>query len=97
MNLFVKDSMHQQFEKLFKETFGEKFLLLTKAEVKEQGLFGIGEEHPRFDEMLGDYLAVAVSDLTIYNSREEMESFIGVHAGLTEEEMIVPLVAIELA
>lgn len=95
LNLFVKPGMEQRFEQLFKEAFGEKFLLLTKAEVREQKLFGTGEEHPRFDEMLGDYLAIAVSDLSIYNSREEMEMFISVHAGLTEEEMVVPLVAVE--
>lgn len=95
LNLFVKPGLEQQFETLFQKEFGEKFLLLTKAEVKERKLFGTGEEHPRFDEMVGDYLAVAVSDLSIYNTREENELFIGVHAGLTEEEMSVPLVAVE--
>lgn len=95
LNLFVKSGMEQRFEQLFKEAFGEKFLLITKAQVREQGLFGTGEEHPRFEEMLGDYLAIAVSDLSIYNSREEMERFIGVHAGLTEDEIVVPLVAVE--
>ena len=95
MNLFVKAGMEQRFESLFRASFGKKFLLLTKAEVKERGLFGIGEEHFRFDEMLGDYLAVATSDLSIYNTREEKERFIGVHAGLTEDEMVVPLVAVK--
>ena len=95
LNLFVKSGMEQRFEQLFKDAFGEKFLLLTKVQVREQELFGTGEEHPRFEEMLGDYLAIAVSDLSVYNSREEMERFIGVHAGLTEEEMVVPLVAVE--
>lgn len=94
LNLYVKEGMHQQFEELFRKEFGEKFLLLTKAEVRAQQLFGIGEEHPRFDEMLGDYLAVAIDDLTIYNTTEEKEYFIGVHAGLTEEEMIIPFIAI---
>ena len=95
LNLFIKTGMEEHFERLFKEAFGEKFLLLTKAQVREQKLFGAGEEHPLFDEMLGDYLAIAISDLSIYNSREEMERFIGVHAGLTEDEMVVPLIAVE--
>ena len=45
--------------------------------------------------MLGDYLAIAAGDLSIYNSKEEAEFYIGVHAGLTEEEMIIPLIVIE--
>ena len=45
--------------------------------------------------MLEDYLAVAVSDLAIYNTREEADFFVGVHAGLTEDEMQIPLIIIE--
>ena len=55
-------------------------------------LFGTGKEHACFQGMLGDYLAIAVSDLCIYNTREEAEHFIGIHAGLTKEEMTIPLI-----
>lgn len=96
LNLFVKKGMEGQFEREFAEAFGEKFLLFTKKQVKEKKLFGAGREHERFDEMLGDYLAVAVSDLSVYHTREEADSFIGVHAGLTEDEMTVPLIVIEI-
>lgn len=95
LNLFVKEEKREFFEKEFQKNFGETFLLLTKEEVKAKKLFGPGKEHPRFDEMLGDYLAVAVGDLSIYNSMEEKEHFVGVHAGLTEEEMRIPLIVIE--
>ena len=76
--------------------FGEKFLLLTKEEVKTSHLFGPGPEHPNLDAMLGDYLAVAVSDLSLYNTAEERDRFVGVHAGLTEAEMRIPLIAISI-
>lgn len=94
LNLFVKLECEKRFVERFQAEFGEKFLLLTKQQVKDLQLFGNGKEHPRFDEMLGDYLAVAVSDLSIYNTREERDAFIGVHAGLTEEEIVVPLIAV---
>ena len=42
--------------------------------------------------MLGDYIAIAVNDLTIYNKENK---FIGVHAGLTKDEMEIPFIAIE--
>ena len=95
LNFFVKDGCKKQFETEFQKEFGEKFLLLTKEEVKKQKLFGTGEEHTRFDEMLGDYLVVAVDDLSIYSTKEECDMFIGVHAGLTKEEMNIPLIVID--
>ena len=69
--------------------------ILSKDEVKKQKLFGPGVEHPQFDGMLGDYLAVATGDLSIFNTQEEKEKFIGVHAGLTKEEMEIPLIVVE--
>lgn len=94
VNFFVKEGYRQQFEKEFSDEFGDKFLLLTKEKVKEKKLFGPGKEHERFDEMLGDYLAVAVGDVSIFQS-DRKKDFIGVHAGLTKDEMLIPLIAVE--
>ncbi len=95
LNLFVKKEKREQFEEEFHKEFGDKFLLLTKEQVLKENLFGTGAEHKFLREMLGDYLAIAAGDLSIYNSKEEAEFYIGVHAGLTEEEMIIPLIVIE--
>lgn len=45
--------------------------------------------------MLGDYIGIAVSDLTIYRTEKDAAKHIGVHAGLTEDEMVIPLISIE--
>lgn len=95
LNLFVREEKRQQFEREFRKEFGGKFLLRTKQQVLDEKLFGTGEEHPDFREMLGDYLAIAVDDLSIYATREEAEFFVGVHAGLTRDEMTIPLIVIE--
>lgn len=95
LNFFIKPGMEEQFVHEFNRKFSDKFMLLTKAEVLEKKLFGDGMEHPYFFDMLGDYLAVATGDLCIYNTREEADFFIGAHAGLTEEEMTIPLVLVE--
>lgn len=97
LNLFVKEEKKEQFEKAFQDAFGEEFLLLTREQVLERKLFGNGSEHPDFRGMLGDYLAVGTGDLTIFSSREEADFFVGVHAGLREEEMIIPLIVVEKA
>lgn len=95
LNFFVKKGMSQQFNDIFNKEFGTKFILLTKEEVRKKKLFGDGTEHSEFNDMLGDFLAVAIDDLSIFNTREEKESFIAMHAGLTEDEMIIPLILIE--
>lgn len=90
----VKKGMEEQFEREFQKYFGEDFLLYTKQEVVQSQLFGKGEAHERFERSVGDYLAVAVGERTIFNSEEERDFFVGMHAGMTEEEMIVPLIVI---
>lgn len=95
LNLFVKEEKIHQFEYEFKKEFGGKFLLWTKQKVIESNLFGTENKHPCFEGMLGNYLAIATDDLSIYNTREEVDSFIGVHAGITADEMDIPLIIIE--
>ncbi|MBQ0001519.1 MAG: alkaline phosphatase family protein [Clostridiales bacterium] len=95
LNLYIKEGKKEQFEKSFKEAFGDDFLLLTKEEVYESQLFGTGEKHALVDPMIGDYLAIAVSDLSIFNNYEEKAKFRGVHAGYTEDEMFIPFIVID--
>lgn len=92
---YVKEGKEDEFYNVFMKHFKNDFLLLSKQEVLEQNLFGNGKNHPRFKDFLGDYLAVGISDVSIFNSREEANHFIGVHAGMTEKEMMVPLIIIE--
>lgn len=95
LNLFIKEEKKEQFEHEFKKEFGDKFLLWTKKQILQNKIFGTGTVHPDFDKMLGDYLAIAIDDLSIYSTREEADYFIGVHAGLTEDEMTIPLIVAE--
>ena len=95
LNFFIKPGMEEQFVNEFNRKFSDNFMLLTKEEVLKNKLFGEGSEHAAFRDMLGDYLAVATGALCIYNTREEADFFIGAHAGLTEEEMTIPLILVE--
>lgn len=95
VNFFVKKGYEKKFEKEFEKQYGEEFWLLKHEDVKKQKLFGPGPEHPCFDDMLGDYLAVAVGNTTLFNMSKDKEKFIGVHAGLLKDEMRIPLVAVK--
>lgn len=93
LNLFVKDGTEERLKAAFKEHFDGQFTLMSKTEVMERQLFGKGTPHPRLDEMLGDYIAAAVDDVSLYNKSEK--NFVGAHAGLTKDEMIIPLIAVK--
>ncbi len=94
LSLFVKEGMQKEFETEFNKLFGYDFRLMTKEEVFAENILGFGKPHPRTYDFVGDYLAVATGNKSLFTEREEHE-FIGVHAGLTEEEMTVPFIAIE--
>lgn len=93
LNLFVKPGMEEQLKSAFREHFDGKFMLIPKAEVLERQLFGRGTPHPHFDSMVGDFLAVAVDSVSLYNMSSK--NFVGAHAGLTKDEMIIPLIAVK--
>jgi len=91
----VREGRDDEFCSAFLRHFGGDFLLLSRQEYLSLKLFGSGNKHPKFEEFAGDYLAVAIGNVSIFNSREEAGKFIGVHAGLTESEMMVPFIVVE--
>lgn len=92
LNLFVKEDEKKFFEQEFNKEFGEKFILMPMEEVIGKKLFGTGVPHKNFREMLGNYLAIATGDLTIYYTDERWKSM---HGSLTEDEMLIPLIIFE--
>lgn len=89
----VKDGYQQQFKKLFNELFSNYFLLLDKDEVIESGLFGPTENyHPLFKDAIGDFVAVATSNRTLVYGDYPLYSH---HAGMTDDEVYVPLIVYE--
>lgn len=94
LSFFVKDGTKNDFKKEFNRLFGDDFRLMTKEEVFAENLFGFGKPHKKTYDFVGDYFAVATGEKSLFIEREDRE-FIGVHAGLTEEEMTVPFIATE--
>ncbi|QSX06536.1 alkaline phosphatase family protein [Sedimentibacter sp. zth1] len=95
ISFFIKEGMHNQFEEEFNKNFKNDFLLLKHQKVMDMKLFGEGSAHRKTEDFIGDYLAIAINNITLFNSYQETNHFKGAHAGLTEEEMMVPLIAIE--
>ncbi|HOJ47831.1 MAG TPA: alkaline phosphatase family protein [Bacillota bacterium] len=91
---FVKQGYHADFEKAFLKEFGSDYILMKNSEALKNRLFGTGN-HPRVNGFIGDYLAVAVGRTNLENKHSPLaQTLKASHAGLTEEEMIVPLIVI---
>lgn len=93
---YVKRHRRAAFEAAFEQLCGEDFLLLSREEVLSSGLFGRGAQHPKFDDFIGDYLGVATGTRYFAFSLPGAppgDRLIGQHAGLTQEEMLVCVLA----
>jgi len=94
----VKEGMKKIFEERFNNIFRDEFLLMTRKEFLDRKFLGFGEKHPKIDEFLGNYIALSVSSSII-----KIETFLAdgkpvkksTHCGLSDEEMAVPVIAID--
>lgn len=89
---FIKDDKKEEFEKAFLKHFRDKFILMTSEEFIESHLLGFGKPHPKIREFLGDYVALAIDKYVFRMLKGDMPPFKGQHAGLTKDEMLVPLI-----
>lgn len=91
---FVKPHMRRQFEKEFNAVCGEDFLLIPREEVYASHLLGRGTPHEKTDDFMGDYIACATGKRYLHYRTPASKpcTLIGQHAGLTEDEMTVPVI-----
>ena len=95
LSFFVKNGKADAFKEEFNKLFGDSFRLMTKEEVFAENLLGFGTAHNKIKDFIGDFLAVATGNVMLNIKRSGVEA-IGGHAGLLEEEMTVPFIAIEV-
>lgn len=64
----------------------------------ESGYFGFGTPHPRLRERVGDYTLIMRESATIKDwlPGEKRYSHVGVHGGVSREEMLVPLIVAQV-
>ena len=91
---FVKPFRRAQFEREFQSACGEDFLLISRDDALATNLFGRGIMHPKVEDFTGDYIACATGARFLrYDTIGcKVSNMIGMHAGLTDEEMTVPVI-----
>ncbi len=70
---------------------------VSAARLIEQGYFGLGAPHPRLHERVGDYVLLMKETYILKDRVIGERPFVpvGIHGGLTPEEMYVPLILVE--
>ena len=92
-NFFIKPDKREYFMRFFNEHFSDSFDLYTKREFLTRRLLGTGEKHPNVDLTLGDFIAVAKDKY--FFKLSDKKKHVAHHAGMTPDEMEVPLVLID--
>ncbi len=90
MNFFVKDGYLEKFKDMFKKKYSQHYKLYTAQEILDLKLFGEGTKHPMVDSFLGDFICLATDKYMLSLNQER--KYIGHHAGMSEDEMMVPLI-----
>ncbi len=89
-NFFIKDEFLLEFKEEFNKYFSSKYILMNRQEFMTSNLMGEGEKHPLVDTFIGDYIAIAIDHYMI--SLTDKKMYKAHHAGLLEDEMMVPLI-----
>lgn len=90
---FVKENKKEEFKKIFNEKFAKDFILYTKDEVINKQIFGEGKENKYLKGAIGDFVALAISN-KYFRSNKNCKKFVSQHAGITKEELLIPLIII---
>ncbi|MFP4657047.1 MAG: alkaline phosphatase family protein [Candidatus Woesearchaeota archaeon] len=90
---YVRLSKAEEFENLVKTRL-DRFCDIHKSEdLIESGIFGSFDPNPKLYDRVGDYVLIAKDDYAIVDNLADKEkpSMIGMHSGVSEDEMLVPL------
>ena len=97
IGFWVKEDRKEEFKNIFEKNFKD-FVLLTKEELLEMNLIGVGEKHKKIDDFLGTYVAVSTGDSMFRLQNDYFEGKkvkVSTHCGLSKEEMEVPVIVLE--
>lgn len=90
---YVRPDRVERFTTYCRDVLGDRFELHRSRDLMDAGLFGPGPPHPRLGERIGDFTLLARGRALIREQLPTEGAFeqIGVHGGLSAEELYVPL------
>jgi hypothetical protein len=90
---YVRPDRVERFTAYCRDVLGDRFALHRSQDLMTTGLFGDGPPHPRLAERIGDFTLISRGRALIHEQLPTEDTFeqIGVHGGLSAEELYVPL------
>lgn len=99
ISFFVKSHKIDQFKRSISK-YKDDFVIMNRDEFFESKLLGEETPHRKIDDFVGNYIAIAKSDKALKSIYQQngkwKKEFKAHHAGLTSDEMLVPLIKIGL-
>lgn len=91
---YVEPGRRRDFEAYVREALAGQAELVESERLVDEGWFGLGPPHPRLLERIGHYTLLMRGRCTIKDwiLGERPHRHVGVHGGLSAEEMNVPLI-----
>ena len=91
----IHPEKRDEFLSLWERDFASAFQLISCEEVESLGLLGPGEYSPMLKSRLGDYIGIS-KDGSIFTVKDKRSfPFIGIHGGVSHQEMMVPLIVFD--
>ena len=94
---YVKPAFLANFKETFLRYYGKHFILMSKQEAITQQLYGRGSNHPRFNDFVGDFIAIAKGRYAFTPGliTDTMPSTMKAHhAGMTKKEMLIDVMVV---
>lgn len=90
----LREGAEADFGGFVREALKGKAVLVRSADLVEHGFFGPGVPHPRLRERTGSHALLMEPGWTVWDPQpgEPLHAMLGVHGGLTPDEMWVPLI-----
>jgi len=89
---FARSDERDRLAAELRDVATDGLVLLSPEELLAAGLLGTGRAHPEIDNRIGDLAAVATGRAGIFHAYPDAIMLRGMHGGLTEDEMLVPLI-----
>lgn len=95
---YVNSKKTALFEAYITNHFSDYCWMYKSEDLIQQGLFGFGQPHPGFHERVGDYVLVMKENYVLKDTLDSEKPFtqIGVHGGLSADELYVPLIILSV-
>ncbi len=98
ISVFLKPNMEETFLRGFNAYLKDNFAIFSREEVFANNLFGKGEFSHQACEFVGDYVIISTAGVSLRQRLANgalQKPLLGTHAGLTPDEMNVPLIIVK--